>query len=305
MSFIKAMSIPAIGLVAGLGLFASTPLASASATAAPSTANAVGVVITTNSVVATARVAYNGNPGSVFIVWGDGTTSPGATGTPNGSELVLSHTYSAGNGAAFTATVTVSSGADSVTRNVAVTPRYSVSRSVVLFTPLNHCDSSFESETEWHVEQHIRQGVDYPTAPEIISAFRKWDFDLTTNGIPMPPLAFHPLAGSEFTFEMTMADPTIWVWDDITEVDPLFDDWFIEGAVQVHPSLGSYDGSRIYPNWYDDCSVELDSDVTVTLLTPPPPPPPVNVPHIPPPAPPTTNPPPPPCQGNPRNCHPA
>jgi hypothetical protein len=104
---------------------------------------------------------------------------------------------------------------------------------------------------------------------------------------------------------MTMADPTIHVEDYADEIDPLFDDDLHPYHIDLHPSLGSYDGSRIVENIWGDCKAEFDSDVTVTLLTPSPPPPPVNVPHIPPPAPPTTGPPPPPCQGDPRNCHPA
>jgi hypothetical protein len=246
----------------------------------------------------------------VFIAWGDGTTSPGSSGTPNGSELVLSHTYSAGNGNAFTATVTVSSGADSVVRNVAITPRYAVSRSQVLFSPLTFCDSFVETETEWHLEQHIEQHDDtgapiYDRTPDI-APVKEWNFNLHSgNDEPVPP-AFYPLAGSEVTYEMTMADTTIWVVSDVTEVDPVLDDFFIGHGSKLHPRLGSYDdGFIMYEFASGDCQVELDSDVTVTLLTPPPPPPPVNVPHIPPPTPPTTEPPPPRCQGNPRNCQPA
>ena len=108
MTFIKAMSIPAIGLVAGLGLFASTALASpaAPANATPATASALNVDHhhATRSSPPPRRLQRQ--PGLGVHRVGRRRDEPGATGTPNGSELVFSHTYGAGNGTAFTATVT-------------------------------------------------------------------------------------------------------------------------------------------------------------------------------------------------------
>ena len=137
--------------------------------------------------------------------------------------------------------------------------------------------------------------------PEISS--QEWNFDLDSgNDEPLPP-AFYRLLGSSKYFEMTMADPKLFVQYSIDEIDPLIDDSLSQFAFELHPSRGSYDASRIFVRFSGECEVELDADVTVTLLTPQPPPEPAGVPRVPPPSPQPTSPPtPPPCQGNPQNC---
>ena len=150
-----------------------------------------------------------------------------------------------------------------------------------------------------HIDETVRH--DERTGPDLSS--QEWNFDLHSgNDEPLPP-AFYQLAGSSYYYEMTMADPAIYVRYDLVEVDPILDDVFFWDSLKLHPSTGSYDGSEIYTQFSGDCRVEFDADVTVTLLTPPPPPIPVGVPHVPPPSPPPTSPPTPPtCQGNPQNC---
>jgi hypothetical protein len=222
-------------------------------------------------------------------------------GVPSGSVLVMYHTYAApADGSAFVATLTVSSNGDSVARGLLITPRYSVTRSAELFSPLSLCDSVFETQTEWRVGEVVHQGT--YDGPEIFP--KQWEFDLDTGNVDPPAPAFYPLEGSDLYFEMTMADPHLYVEHDIREIDPIIDDRLnVHLLTDLHPSIGvgTHNVNGIDGEFSGDCDAEIDATATVALLTPSPPPEPVNVPHIPPSSPPRPSPPP-PCQGNPRNC---
>jgi hypothetical protein len=298
----RVWAIPLMGLIGGFGLFGPTMSASAagpvsgtgSASASDAATNLLpGLVVTSNSVVVTARVPYNGNPATVSVAWGDGTSSAGASGTRSGSVLVISHTYTPpSNGAAFVATLTAFSNGNSEAKGVLITPRYAVTGGTQYFAPITDCDPWYEQETEWHIEQQLRHG---DTGPVFSS--KQWDFNRVTLDGPY----LQPLPGSEFSFEMTMADPPIIDTLPVSEVDPLQDDDLEIPSTPIHPSLGSHSVGGTIGEFAGDCDAQISLNVTVVLLTPQPPPEPVNVPNIPPPpTPPPTRPP--QCPGNPRNC---
>jgi hypothetical protein len=272
--------------------------ASASASAAPAVAPmslASGLYLTSNSVMAGASVPYNGNPATVTVYWGDGTLSGGSSGIPASGALLFRHEYApSASGAAFYMLVTTVSGAETVPRYLLVTPRYLVEKGLDYFSPLNHCDSFVETDTEWHVDQDLYRG-DPETQP--ISS-KDWDFERATgpNVIQNLPV-FEPLADSGFSFEMTMADPSIYVWHHAQEIDLILDDHLNGGAYQVHPSFGSQFIDRQLSEFSGDCKAEIIADLTVTLLKPY-----TAIESLPlPPAPPA-DPRPPRCNGNPRNC---
>ena len=129
--------------------------------------------VSTDSVVATATLHYNGDPSAATVLWGDGTSTsrcpagqegpmhsgcmpnPFDTGDPAGT-LVLKHRYAApANGAPFTVAITAKLGAESQTVRIGVTPRYKVTVSDIEFSPLSHCDTAVEEETEWAVGRTV------------------------------------------------------------------------------------------------------------------------------------------------------
>jgi hypothetical protein len=130
--------------------------------------------VSTDSVVATATLRYNGDPGAATVLWGDGTgtslcpagqegplhsgcmPTPFDSGSAAGT-LVFKHRYTApANGAPFTVVITGKLGAESQSIAIGVTPRYKVAVSDIEFSPLSHdCDTAAEEYTEWKVSREV------------------------------------------------------------------------------------------------------------------------------------------------------
>ena len=284
------------GLFAGAALLGAVP----SAAAAPRPADLpTDFFVTANSVMAAAVVPYNGNPGSVAVGWGDGSWSAGSSGTPATGALLFRHEYAPStNGAAFTVSVTAVSAGQTVVKPLPIIPRYLVEKGSDNFSPLVHCDSVLEQDTEWHVEQDLYRGQPNGTAP---FASKSWDFDRATGpnvigGIPN----FQSIPGSNLSFQMTMADSPIYTWYLVRELDPFLDEQLYGGLWAFHPSMGTGSMSTQLIEFSGDCKAEIRTYATVTLLKP------LTVfdslPLPPAPAPPPTTPRPPRCPGNPRNC---
>lgn len=286
------------GLFVGVTLLAAAPSASASASTSPANL-ATNLYVTANSVMAAASVPYNGNPGSVAVGWGDGSWSAGSAGTPTTGALLFRHEYTPPtNGSTLSVTVTAVSGAETVTRTLTIIPRYLVEKGADNFSPLTHCDSFLEQDTEWHVDQDLYRSINDDSPP---FSSKHWDFDRATgpnviDGIPN----FQPLPGSNFSFEMTMSDAPIYVWHHAREIDLLLDEHLYDGAQGIHPSMGNQSMDFQLGEFSGDCKAEITTYVNVTLLKP------LTaldtLPLPPAPTPPPTPTQPPRCPGNPRNC---
>jgi hypothetical protein len=240
--------------------------------------------VRTDSVVATATIAYNGDPGAATVTWGDGTSTsrclPGQegplhsgclpdpyAGDPSG-ELVFQHRYATpANGAPFTVAITGRVGNESKTIAIGVTPRYRVTVSDVQFSPLNHCDTFVEEKTEWKLNRGVNGLV-----PD-----KEWNFDRVTN----PPAVvgdwlpqFEAIAGSGFAVDLTASDNP-YVYLHATERDPVFDQDVPTRFVDLNPLLGDQSISvtsretftnPLYPD--ELCQVEYRFDTRVKVLTP-------------------------------------
>jgi hypothetical protein len=236
--------------------------------------------VSTDSVVATATLRYNGDPSAATVLWGDGTSTSrcptgqvssvhpgcidggGAAGT-----LVFKHRYAApANGAPFTVAITGKLGADSQTVAIGVTPRYKVTVYDIEFSPLNHCDSSFEEETEWKVGRSVHEnGTD-------VVPSREWNFDLLTNPAiilgdwSLPD--FKALPGSGFSVELKASDhPELKL--SATELDPVLNDVLFDTVADINPLHGSRSIElRTDGIFSKGCRAEYRFDVDVRLLEP-------------------------------------
>jgi hypothetical protein len=237
------------------------------------------VVVTTDSVVATATIVYDGAPGDLSVLWGDGTSSrpsnrpptasvPGHPAPNTSGTYVLQHRYAEpSDGAAFTRHVSVVVPGATVGRDITITPRYRVSQYTLFFSPLNHCDTFLEEYTEWIV---LRFDHELPTLP----AAKRWDFDRKTHvlgEVGDPPPDFQPLPDSAVSFDVTVANaPKISY--QVIEADIGNDDLGDTQTIDIQPRLGSRpvvlhfsaDGFQ----GGSDCRAEIRADIDVRLLTP-------------------------------------
>jgi hypothetical protein len=240
--------------------------------------------VATDSVVATATIVYNGDPGAATVTWGDGTSTsrclPGQegplhsgclpapyAGQPSG-QLVFKHRYAApANGDTFTMAITAQVGGESKTIAIGFTPRYRVTVSDLLFSPLNHCDTFLEEDTEWKVIRTV-----YGVLPD-----KEWRFDRFTNpgavvGDWLPQ--FEAIPGSGFSLDLKARDDVVLGYKAV-EIDPVFDQDTTRRLVHLTPlsgdesvSLESQEGYQnpLYPDAL--CRVGYQFDIRVKLLTP-------------------------------------
>jgi hypothetical protein len=220
------------------------------------------LAVTTDSVVATATVRYNGSPGVVAVQWGDGTSSsrnpndpidsprPNPNPDPPGA-VVFKHAYAApSDGAAFARNITAQIGAESQNSAEIITPRYRVTQYAAQFSALHECDSSVELYTEWRITRRILAHPD-----------KTWEFDRFNNEIP--PEA---LPDSIVSFDLIAPNRKL-VEYQVTEVDPLFDNLGQTGVIDLDPRLGSRRVVLDYHDW-DACQAHIEADIDVRLLTP-------------------------------------
>ena len=238
--------------------------------------------VSTDSVVATATLRYNGDPSAATVLWGDGTSTsrcpagqegpihsgcmpdPFGSGDPAGT-IVLKHRYTApANGAPFTVAITAKLGAESQTVAIGVTPRYKVTVSDIEFSPLNHCDTEFEEGTEWEVSR----GVYDNNGTVIVVPSREWNFDRVTYRVGDPSLpVFKVLPGSGFSVELKASDHPDLVLR-ATELDPVVDDVLKSDSLDINPLHGSRSIELQATTFLEDCRAEYRFDVDVRLLEP-------------------------------------
>ena len=253
--------------------------------------------VSMDSVVATVTLHYNGDPTAATVLWGDGTGTsrcpagqegpihsgcmpdPFDTGDPAGT-IVLKHRYTApANGAPFPVDITAKMGAESQTIRTGVIPRYKVTVSDIEFSPLSHCDTAAEEETEWKVERTVsdQHGTVVP--------YRAWNFDhfVTNPRVVVEPWSlpeFEVLPGSGFSVELTASDhvqPSDHVDLGLyaTELDPAVNDYLVAEPEQQR--INTLDGSRsvdVVETERDQdpyqfgCRAEFRYDIDVSLLEP-------------------------------------
>ena len=232
------------------------------------------LTVTTDSVVATATVHYNGSPGVVTVQWGDGTLNsrdpnapidsprPNPHPDPPGT-ITFRHPYAApSDGDVFGTTVSAQIGAESQSTAVLVTPRYRVTQYQASLTPQDRCDSVFDDYSEWRVER---------SSPSI--AAKTWELDVWEPDawVGDYPTQTHPLPDSVVSVEGTVHQAG-WVAYRVTELDPVFDQVGGIRTIDLDPLLGS----RSVTLHYDDfsgaltgsCEADVRADINVTLLKP-------------------------------------
>ena len=242
--------------------------------------------MTTDSVVGTATIHFNGAPGTIAVQWGDGATSsrdpadpinstrPGAQNDPPGTAS-FKHLYAApADGSPFTVAITAQVGGESQTIAIGVTPRYRVTQYAALFPPLIHCDSIFELNTEWRIERSAVDFTDDRSWSGLVPD-QSWEFDRQTSfgyGADYPLPEFQPLPGSQVSLELTAAE-TPAIFYDVVEVDPTFDQGLDGFTISLNPMLGSRSFSQVADAVFDGllnpgpCEAELRADIDVRLLT--------------------------------------
>jgi hypothetical protein len=277
-------------LIVAAALASALALVSAgSASAAPPIGLEAGLVIQTDSVMAAARVPYNGDPNSVSVTWGDGKTTLGAQGTPATGALLFTHQYAvSADKFPFIERIDVHSGSEAAARFVQVIPRWTVVKGLDYFSPTAECDSSVESTTEWLVTQEIHQGnVDGP-----VLYSKEFRFERANRS----NLDLRPISASGYAAQMSMTDPTLLVSWDVVELDPVLDDLLGGHATDMHPRDAAHTPQLYFGEFFGDCTAEIKTFIHSELLTPPitlpaPPPTPTpttTTPAAPPPAPTTT-----------------
>jgi hypothetical protein len=299
--------VSAIAIAAGLaGAAVMSSAGSASAAPRPAAVDlGTGLVIQTDSVMAAARVPYDGQPSTVSIAWGDGHITPGSNGTPGTGVLLFTHEYALpADKLTFFPRIDVRSGAETAARFAQITPRFRVDKGLDYFTPLAQCDSGFEGNTEWQLYENSWRTYlpfDWSTHPELIGA-RVLNFGAPNDGNP----DMRPIKDSALSYEMTMTDKPIVVRWQLSEDDPIDDEEMADEAIELHPLHGT---RHVYQNFHIDpdiihvggsqCRAAISVDIRVNLLKPRitlqggqlPPPPPTTPTTNPPPAPTTTLPP--------------
>ncbi|MEO5899104.1 MAG: hypothetical protein ABIR68_03095, partial [Ilumatobacteraceae bacterium] len=261
------------------------------------------------SVMAAARVPYNGDANSVSITWGDGNTTLGAKATPGNGVLLFTHQYAvSADKLPFIERVDVRSGGEAAARFVQVVPRWAVVKGLDYFSPTEKCDSVFESTTEWQVTQEIHQGsVD---GPVVYSKQFRFDRANRSN------LELRPISASGYAAEMSMTDPTLIVDWHVVELDPFIDEDLRHSWADMHPRDAARTPEFQFGDFFNTCTAEIKTYIHAELLKPQvnlpaatPPPPTTTTPAAPPPttipAPTTTTPPPPPTTTRPPNTPPA
>jgi hypothetical protein len=232
------------------------------------------LAVSTDSVVATATIRYNGSPGVVTVVWGDGTVHsrdpngpinsprPNPNPDPPGT-ITFKHAYAPpANGAGFTASITARIGSESQSAAILVSPRYRVTQYQPRLTPLMPCDSSLEQYTEWRV---VRSGS--------AAAGKTWEFDLwePSAWVGDYPGQTYALPDSIVSFEGRV-DQAGSIDYHVTELDPVFDQVGDLETIDLDPLLGSRSVTLHHQGWdtfpTGTCAAEIRADINVTLLKP-------------------------------------
>jgi hypothetical protein len=235
---------------------------STTASTAPRTLRSLSV--TTDSVVATAIVYYNGTPGVITVQWGDGSTSSRDPNVPIDSprpqpnpdppgRITFKHSYAAPtDGTAFARSVTAQAAGESSNLAVIVTPRYRVTQYSAYWSSLDSCDLDVELETEWRVERRLP------------SYDKTWAFNAPNlNDIPSAEQA---LPDSILSFELTVPNRKQ-IEYQVTELDLVIDNLGQTRVVDLDPRLGSRSVTLDYHD-FDSCEAQLRFDIDVKLLTP-------------------------------------
>lgn len=246
----------------------------------PTTPQAVNIAecsVTTDSVVATARVRTDATMRRVVVQWGDGTVNtlrsrPGteaAVGQPQlpAGTYKLSHAYAAPeSGEPFVHFVLIrvedaSGGIDFCIRKITLTPRYRVTNYRTMLSLGSKCDSWFESRSEFDITLYVDQQVarTWRWEPEESSSVTG---TILLDEIPVM------LEGSLVSRELTVADGTVPVRLEIIERDPLVDEVLPHIRQDLRAPGGGGTMQGAVTESASGCSVNFRYDREVTLIVP-------------------------------------
>ena len=235
----------------------------------PKAANIRDCSITTDSVVATATVTTDGTMRRIVVQWGDGKINtlryrPGieaAIGQQNqlpSGTYKFSHAYEAPEDRkTFDQVVVIkvedqSGGIDFCINKITLTPRYRVTNYRTRLNLESHCDSRFEATSEFDIWLLVDQ--------ELVNL---WRWEPEESVLPGTPFV---LEGSLVSRELTVADGYVLVQLELTERDPVFDDYLY--SVSMNLSANDESLSISYITEGDGCKVRYSYDKEVTLIVP-------------------------------------
>jgi hypothetical protein len=222
--------------------------------------------ITTDSVVATATVRTERMMRRIVVQWGDGAVNtlrnmPGVEAAvghqlPPGTYR-LSHAYEAPEDRkSFEQLVLIrvedhSGGVDFCLTQITLTPRYKVTQYRIGLNLESGCDSWPESWNEFDIVLLVDD--------ERVNAWRWEPTQTLTDG------TVFVLDGSLISRELTVADGTVSVHLDVTEVDPISDDeWHLSKSFSALSNSDTMFGVMEG----DGCKVGYSYDLEVKLIVP-------------------------------------
>ena len=161
-------------------------------------------------------------------------------------------------------------GGESQTVAVGVIPRYKVTVTDMHFSPLSHCDTVAEEETEWKVSRTV-----YDHNGSVIVPRREWTFEhFVTN--PRVVLGdwrlpqFEELPGSDFSVELKASEHATLGFHTL-ELDLVADDFLANLSLDLYPLDGARSVELQTQGTFGTdpgCRAEYLFDVNVGLLEP-------------------------------------
>jgi hypothetical protein len=221
------------------------------------------LIVTTDSVMAKAEIAYAGSPAALILYWGDNTATE--LRPPPAGSVVLRHEYAPEPGGhAFTRIVTANVNGEADTRSMRITPRYLVTQQEAAFTSLDACEPWYEDESEWRIERNPVYA--YSNAGlRLVADAAEWNQDHhPTDTFPN----YETLESSTVQTEMT-ADEYMNIQYTVHEKDPVEDDAAGTEAWTVQPDgwVGTEFNSLTF-NDDGNCEARIVAYFSISLVRP-------------------------------------
>ena len=216
-------------------------------------------IVTADSVVATAELAYAGAPATLIVYWGDNTATE-LTPPPPGS-VVVRHEYAPEpGGRPFDRIVTANIAGESDARSLRVTPRYLVRQDEASFMSMDDCEPFYEDESEWQIDRH-----EVSVGGVLVADAASWDSTRPTN---VSPSYYSRLDGSAVRAELTAAQ-VMYISYRVVEDDGLSDDvagtrWF---TIQPDGFVGN-EWNHLTFNDDSDCEARISAYIWQSLVRP-------------------------------------
>jgi hypothetical protein len=217
-----------------------------------------GFTVSTDSVVATATVQYNGTPPSLLVYWGDNTVTE--LTPPPANQVVLRHQYAVPpGGASFSQVINATVRGETDSRFVTIRPRYRITQHEASFANEDDCENWPDQESEWNISQYV---IVSPGAPPVTNSWYQTR--------PMGTLNyFEPMAGSEITAEREAGARLQIVYEVYENDEPGTNDPAGQQAFSVTPDGDvGVDHLSLHFNEYGTCEARINADIEVRLIVP-------------------------------------